>query len=290
MQGKERLLGTALVALGAAGWGTWALFVRGRALPAAWLSVMILAVIAATSLPVALTGFGRPHPRPRAPGAWALVALLGAFDAGNYILYFAAVQRGPLAVAVLTHYLAPVVVAAAAPLVLREPLGARTPWALAASLAGLVLLVLGAGGLQGDAGLTALLGGASAFFYGANTLLSKRLFAEFSLLEVLGWHVLASALLLAAVAPWPPPPLQEFLWRPVAGALLLGCCGAVLFYLGLRRIPAQRAAVLTYLEPVVAAAVGAIAYGERLSGMGFVGMGLILASGVAVALEGAGEA
>jgi len=50
-----------------------------------------------------------------------------------------------------------------------------------------------------------------------------------------------------------PPPLSAFLWSPLADALLLGACGASLFYLGLRWIPAQRAAVLTYLETSISA-------------------------------------
>ncbi|MBS2022532.1 MAG: DMT family transporter [Deltaproteobacteria bacterium] len=288
MHKPQGLFGTICVALGAMGWGTWALFVRGRDLAPVWLSAMILVVIAACSLPLALTGKGRPHQSPRPARMWWLLALLGFFDAGNYILYFGAVQRGPLAVAVLTHYLAPVVVAVAAPLVLKERLGARTPVALAISLGGLVLLVLGAGGFTGHAGTTALLGGGSAFFYGANTLLSKKLFTDFSLLEVLGWHVLVSALLLVVVAQvqcLPMPPVALFLWKPLLGAVLLGVGCAVLFYLGLDRIPAQRAAVLTYLEPVVAALVGFVWFAEPLSPLGLAGMALIVASGVAVALQ-----
>lgn len=286
MRAPKNLVGTLLVALAAAGWGTWAWFLRGRGLPPAWMSVMILSVITAVSLPVALTGIGRPHARRRPARAWLLLGGLGVLDAGNYILYFAALDRGPVSVAVLTHYLAPVVVAALAPLLLHERLGSRTVPALAGSLLGLALLVAGSGGLSGSAGLTALLGGASAFFYGGNTLLSKKLFADFSLLEVLGWHVLVSAALLLLLAPWPAPPLSAFLWKPVGGALLLGVVGATLFYVGLERIPASRAAVLTYLEPMVASLVGALVFGERLSAVGLVGMGLILACGAAVALQG----
>ncbi|HEX9605024.1 MAG TPA: hypothetical protein VF973_14830, partial [Myxococcales bacterium] len=54
MRREGSVLGTALVALAAAGWGTWALFVRGRGLTPAWGSVLILSVIAAASLPGAL--------------------------------------------------------------------------------------------------------------------------------------------------------------------------------------------------------------------------------------------
>jgi drug/metabolite transporter (DMT)-like permease len=188
-------------------------------------------------------------------------------------------------VAVLTHYLAPVVVAAFAPLLLREPLGRRTPWALLASLAGLSLLVLGqVFGAGGAAGPAALLGAASALFYGANTLVSKKLLGPLSNAELLSYHCALSALILAGLAPEPPPSLRAFLWLPLAGALLVGAAGGALYYAGLRVIPAQRASVLTYLEPLVAAVVGALVFGERLGAAGLLGAALILGGGVFIVL------
>ncbi len=126
---NRQAAGTALVALAASAWGTWALFLRGHGLPPAWASAMILAVIALVSLPVALARRGPPRP----PSAWALLGLAAVTDAANYLCYFGALDRGPIGVAVLTHYLAPVVVAGLAPAVLREPLTMRTRVALGVS-------------------------------------------------------------------------------------------------------------------------------------------------------------
>jgi DME family drug/metabolite transporter len=268
------------VALAASGWGTWALFLRGKGVPPSWQSVLILTVIALAALPSALAAKrGR-----RSVTAWAVMGIAALTDAGNYICYFGALDRGPIALAVLTHYLAPVVVAALAPVVLREKLGWRTVAALCASLVGLGLLVLGDGGLPQAALPTAALGALSALFYGGNTLVTKKLFDDFEPAEVLSWHCFAAALLVALTA-GPPPAPAAFLWSPLLGAVLLGACGASIFYAGLRWIPAQRAAVLTYLEPVVAALVGALAFGERLGPMGVAGAALILAGGIAVAIN-----
>jgi drug/metabolite transporter (DMT)-like permease len=272
--------GTLLVALAAAGWGTWALFLRGSSVPPAWQSVLILSVIGLAALPPALLRRGQR----RRFAAWALLGVAAVTDAGNYICYFGALSRGPIALAVLTHYLAPVVVAGLAPAVLREPLSKRTMAALGISLIGLMLLVLGDGGLPRAALWTAVLGAISALFYGANTLVTKKLFADFSPAEVLSYHCLLAALLVALSAGEPPPPPGAFLWSPLCGALLLGACGASLFYAGLRWIPAQRAAVLTYLEPVVAALVGALFFAEQLGPAGIAGAALVLGGGVAVAL------
>jgi drug/metabolite transporter (DMT)-like permease len=277
---KDRI-GTLLVALAAAGWGTWTLFLRGRGLPPAWQSVMILSVIALFWLPAAVRASAR---RPaRSASAWALLGAAAVTDAGNYLCYFGALDRGPIALAVLTHYLAPVVVAVLAPLLLREALTRRTAIALAASLCGLALLVLGDGELALASSTTAALGAGSAIFYGLNTLLTKKLLGPFAASELLAYHCVLSAAMVAIFA-GPPPALSAFWWTPLAGALLLGAVGAALFYLGLGAIPAQRAAVLTYLEPLVAALVGYLFFAEPLGPAGLAGGALIVFSGAAVAL------
>ena len=280
------LKGTLFVALAAAGWGTWTLFLRGSGLPPAWQSVMILLVIAVAWLPGAAVESRKRSRRSRT--AWALLGAAAVTDAGNYLCYFAALDRGPIALAVLTHYLAPVVVALLAPVFLREALTRRTAGALAVSLCGLALLVLGEGGLEGAPARTAALGAGSALFYGLNTLLTKRLLEEFSGSELLAYHCFVSAGLVALFA-GPLPPLSAFLWVPLAGALLLGACGAALFYAGLGRIPAARAAILTYLEPLVAALVGYFFFAEPLGPLGLLGGSLIVTGGAAVAAAGSDQ-
>jgi drug/metabolite transporter (DMT)-like permease len=277
---KNQALGTACVALAAASWGTWALFLRGHGLPPVWQALMILTTIALAALPQALrVSLRRP---PRGAG-WGLLGLAALADAGNYFCYFAALDRGPIALAVLTHYLAPVVVAAFAPLLLREQLPARTRAALAVSLCGLALLVLGDGGLPYASVATAVLGVSSALCYGASTLVTKKLLDTFAPSEVLAYHCLLSAALIGLAAGAPPPP-RAFLWSPILGALLLGATSGWLFYFGLRLVPASRAAVLTYFEPLVAALVGYYWFAEPMGPMGAVGGLLIAAGGVAVAL------
>src|SRR5262245_31664042 len=107
-------------------WGLWPLWVRGGpgGVAVALVAYGLPAVIA---LPVALVeGRGRRRPR----SAWALVALFGLVDATNAFLYFRALAEGAVAPAVLAHYLAPVLVALAAPRVLGERRAPRTPLAL----------------------------------------------------------------------------------------------------------------------------------------------------------------
>jgi len=275
---NRQLTGTALVAVAAAGWGTWTLFLRGHGLPAEWQSVMILSTIAVAWLPAAVVASRRRALR--GGTAWALLVACAITDAANYICYFGALDRGPIALAVLTHYLAPVVVALLAPMLLREPLTRLTAVALAVSLAGLALLV---GGAAAGSATTAALGAASALFYGLNTLVTKKVLDDFASSELLSYHCFLSAGMVALFAR-SAPPISSFLWAPIAGALLLGAYGAAMFYAGLRHIPASRAAILTYLEPLVAAMVGFFSFGEPLGPTGVAGAALIIAAGAAVAL------
>jgi len=68
----------------------------------------------------------------------------------------------------------------------------------------------------------------------------------------------------------------------VAGATI-GATSGLLFTLGLRRIGSARAAVLTFLEPIVAVAIGATVFGEELRPTAALGGAMVLGAGVWVA-------
>src|SRR5687767_13026457 len=93
-------------------WGTWSLFFRpaeayGGVTPALEVFV-VFGVVFLISAPFAL----REHPgRARPPSAWVLLGVSGVLDALNALFFFWAMQTTTLAVAVLTHYLAPILVA-----------------------------------------------------------------------------------------------------------------------------------------------------------------------------------
>ena len=56
-----------------------------------------------------------------------------------------------------------------------------------------------------------------------------------------------------------------------------------MFVVGLARVGSARAAVLTFAEPLVAVAVGALAWGEALHPLAAVGGAMILGAGIHVA-------
>jgi uncharacterized membrane protein len=128
---STRTWGILFIALAATSWGTWPLFTHGSPLSGVTIGFITLAVM---SLPAPLV-FRRADFADR-PAAWWLLAV-GLADAANVVLYFSALSRGPIVFAVLTHYLAPALVALGAPLILKEPRSKRALIATPLVLAGL---------------------------------------------------------------------------------------------------------------------------------------------------------
>jgi drug/metabolite transporter (DMT)-like permease len=272
--------GYLLVALAAASWGTWPLILRTAEhlapMPAAVESTILMLVIAVVTGPLVL----RDRVREKAtPGEWLGVAWLGVADALNALFFFMAYQRTSVAVAVLSHYLAPLFVAVAAPLLLRERPSLNTYCAVGIAFIGLVLLLRPweAAAHPTDAAGAAF-GAASAFFYASNVLANKRLSRAFSGSELMFFHCFVALPLLVALVPrgaW------GALDARAAGIVALGSLGpgalAGLFFVwGLRRIEASHASTLTLLEPLVAMLLGVAVYGERIGVGGLFGSALIL--------------
>ncbi|HYF46656.1 MAG TPA: EamA family transporter, partial [Acidimicrobiales bacterium] len=65
----------------------------------------------------------------------------GVLLAVHWVLFFAAIQRAPVGLVTLLVYLSPVLVAAASPVVLSEPVSRRVVLALGLALVGSVLLL-----------------------------------------------------------------------------------------------------------------------------------------------------
>ena len=268
-----------LVALAAFLWGLWPIFLGASGLAGRQSALVVFAVM---MLPGPFV-FSRAAWRNRR-ATLALVAV-GVLDAGNVIFYFSALERGPVVVAVLTHYLAPVMVALTAPWLLGEPLSRRAVWAAPVILAGLALVV-GPGQAE-TALITAALGAASAVCYALLVIFSKRAATAWSPLGVTALRAPVSlgVVLVCFGSSALPTRLDAGLGMMILGALLCGLTAVTIFNVGLRTVPAHLAGVLTYLEPVVVAGVGIAWLNQPLGWLGASGAGLMLAAGVWVARE-----
>jgi drug/metabolite transporter (DMT)-like permease len=281
------------VALAASSWGTWPLILRRaeaiKPMPSALTSTIVMAVMTiAAAVLVVVERRRAPPPAQRPLRAWIGMAYLGVADAANFVLFFTAYKTTSVAIAVLTHYLAPIFVAIAAPLVVRERATPRTAVAVAVSFGGLLLLLepWSAARRDGDF-LGAALGAGSAVFYASQVLVNKRLSRVFSTSELICFHGVVGLPVLAAFVPrdaWGAidPRAAAII---VAGAIGPGATAGLLFVWGLRALRASRVSTLTLLEPLVAVLAGVVAFGERLAAAAVVGAVLILAGAAAVVAE-----
>ncbi len=277
---STRRLGLATVCVAASAWGTWPLFVRHGGQGGLVVGFLTMSVMALPALWLV------PRSDFRDRGAVLALVVVGVADAANVALYFSALERGPVVVAVLTHYLAPLLVALTAPLVLSERPSRRARLALPVMLVGL-FLVLPRGEDAGSAPWAGLLGAGSALFYAVLVLASRRAAVSFPPLAVVSLHAVVSALLLLLVFRGKalPTQLDGGVALLLVGALLNGLAGAWLFNFGLPRIGAQLTGVLTYLEPLVAAVLGVAVLHEPFSASMALGLGLMLGAGAWSALE-----
>lgn len=272
-----------MVAITAASWGTWSLFLRPTGLPAMVTSPIVFAVMGLVALPLALRA---------APTTWdrATIALLLAntvFDALNLVTFFGAMETTTVAIAVLTHYLAPILVALAAPRIDRVASPGAGPAALVALL-GLVIVLEPWHAPAAGATTGAALGVTSAVCYAGNVFTVRRLATRIGAPRAMAYH----SLIIAAVAlplVWVLGVRQmgaitgRDLLLLVAGASTIGAASGIVFAIGLTKIGSARAAVLTFAEPLVAVAVGALVWDEPLHPLAALGGAMVLAAGIYVA-------
>ena len=299
------LLGLVLIAIAAASWGTTGATMTLLSREAAASPLLVgwsRLAVAAPVLVLAAAGAARFGARPPARQPWPsradlpLCAALGLAMAAYQVCYFRAVTLvGVAPAALLAICSAPLLVAVLAVLFLGERLTPRVRLSLGMAVAGTALLVVGPRGLHeiaGHFGLGALLALGAGVSYAVYAVAAKGLLARVTPIAVSAITFALAALLLAPallgedatahtlVAGWP---LLLYLGLgPTAVAY-------VLFTAGLRRVPATAAAIVSLLEPLTAATLGLLVFGERLGPIGITGAGLLLASLALLTLGSRGE-
>jgi drug/metabolite transporter, DME family len=222
-----------------------------------------------------------------------LLAGFGTVGVGLfYIAYQLAIALTSVAVAVVLLYTAPVWVLLGAALFLGEALGPRKLLMAAIVVSGVWATALGAAGAEVRLAAAGLGWGlAAALAYATYYLFGKRYLPRFGVARTLLFSLLAGTVVLgpaATLAGHPPRldlPLRAWLLVLVlaAGPTLLA---NALYYWGLRRIEAGRAAILASVEPVVAALLALLVFQQRLTPLGWLGVALVVAGVTAVPERG----
>jgi drug/metabolite transporter, DME family len=272
----------AAIAVGAAAasWGLWSLFLRPAELPSATAGTIVFAVMAVVAAP-------RAWRSPAVSWTRSTVMLLianAALDAANLLAFFGAMQRTSVAIAVLTHYLAPLVIALSAPWIDRQRVPGAVPAAIVA-VAGLTLVLEPWAGH--GAPLGAIFGALSAFAYAGNVFVVRRLGLRIGAARVISYHSALAALLMLpfAVAAGGRVSIGSAAGLAL-GAITIGAIAGAAFVWGVGIIGSARAAMLTYLEPLVAVAIGAAWWREPIGHYALLGAVLVIASGIYVARAG----
>ena len=204
----------------------------------------------------------------------------------NWILLFEAYRYTTVAAATICYYLAPVFVILVSPLLLRERITRKKGICAAVSLIGMVLV---SGIFSGSAGTTAsngkgiLLGLSAAVFYAAVVLLNKKITGLAALERTVLQLGLSSAVLLPYVLV--TGGLGDIASLPLTGAVLLLVVSIVhtgltytLYFGSIGHLSAQTAALLSYIDPVVAVLLSALVLREPLGLPGILGAVLVLGS------------
>ncbi|GII00844.1 DMT family transporter [Planobispora takensis] len=293
--------GLLYVSLAATAWGTGgaagALLDRAGGVGPVAVSFWRFAAGAATILLVTRVLFRgrRSVPAPRSgPGRAGLgraglerAVITGVAMAVCQTAYFAAIAESGLAMAtVVTTGATPVLVLAGSAVLLRERPGTAGTGCVVAALAGLALLTSGDGtGGFSPAGVAwALL---SATAYAGVTLLNRAAPAEPYTAAMGGFAAGAVCLFPLALSQGLLPAGE-----PLASWSLIAYLGAVptalaygLFFTGLAAVRATTASVITLVEPIGAAALGVLLFGERLTPVTAGGAALLLTAVVLLALD-----
>lgn len=258
--------------------GTIGIFVRHISLPSGFIAftrgimgtVFLLAVMLITKKKLDFSAIRK--------NLWLLI-VSGVFIGINWILLFEAYRFTTVASATLCYYLSPVFVILAAPFVLGERLTLKKVLCIICALAGVVLVSgVAENGIVGGKGL--LLGCGAAVFYASVVLLNKHM------KDIPSYDMTVVQLFSAAVTILPYTLLTEdvsleaFSPKAVVMLLIVGAVHTglayVLYFGSVKALPAQTAAIFSYIDPVVAIILSAILLAEPLTLLGVVGAILIL--------------
>ncbi|WP_233571658.1 EamA family transporter [Cellulomonas triticagri] len=219
---------------------------------------------------VVLLLVARPRVRGLSPAAWRGVVLYGVAMAAMNVLFYQAVARIPLGVAVTLEFLGPLAVAAAA----------ARGWTRAlpvVTLAG-VALVAGGGGITDAWGLVFGLGAAVAF--AGYTVLAGKVGEETGGLSGLALSVTVGALVLSPFQVAAAPSLTSADVLPLVLSGLLGVALAFsMDFLAVRLSSARVVGTLFAVDPVMGALVAAVMLGQVLAPAVLLGIVVVIASG-----------
>ena len=258
--------------------GTLGPFVRNIPVSSGELA-LYRAVLAAVLIGGFLLATGQTIPF-RAMGKQVPLLLSGAAMGINWILLFEAYKFTTVSAATLSYYFAPVIVTLVCPLLFREKLTGRQVLCFIMSTAGLVLIT-GIGELTGGRDLTGILFGlGAACFYATVILLNKFIRGVEGIHRTFLQFLAAIVVLVPYVLLTGGVTLGQMDGSGWTNLLIVGLIHTgvtyCLYFSSLKELPGQKAAILSYIDPLVAVVISVAVLGEPITPMQLLGGALIL--------------
>ena len=258
--------------------GTLAPFVRRIAVSSAELA-LYRAVLALIPVGLYLLITKQSLPVKQVKKELLLLLLSGGAMGINWILLFEAYKYTTVSVATLSYYFAPVIVMAVCPLLFKEKLTLKQGVCFGASTLGLVLITgVGGGGEQDLLGIAFGLG--AAVFYASVMLLNKFIKGVAGLHRTFIQFLAAVIVLLPYVALTGGFTLGGLDTTGWVNLLIVGLVHTGLTYCmyfsALKELPGQKAAILSYIDPLVAVLVSVVWLDEKMTAVQLLGGALIL--------------
>lgn len=260
--------------------GTLGLFVRNIALPSGELT-LYRAILAALLIAAFLFATKQKIPFHEIKKEIPLLLLSGIAMGFNWILLFEVYKYTTVSIATLSYYFAPVIVTVACPVLFKEKMSGKQWICFLMSTLG-IILITGLGDLSAGHNhfIGILFGLGAACFYAAVILLNKfikkvegihRTFLQFiaAILVLIPYVGFTSGITLSNLngSGWVCLLIVGFVHTGVTYCL---------YFSSLKELPGQKAAILSYIDPLVAVLVSVLILGEEMTAMQVIGGALIL--------------
>ena len=211
-----------------------------------------------------------------------LPLLLGGSVLGlNWVALFEAYRQLNVSLATLIYYVGPILVLLFSPLLFREKLNSRKITSVVFVAVGLVC-ISGSIALRGMNMRGLLTAVVSALFYAAVIIFNKRIThtggMQTAALELDIAFVIVLIYMMLTVG-LPHPAVSDIPWIAVIGLVNTGLA-YLLYFSGLQKLPAQSAALISYVDPVSALVFSALFLHETMTPVQILGAVLIIGGAV----------
>ena len=259
--------------------GTLGLFVRNIPVSSGELA-LYRAVLAALLLAAFFLVTGQKIPFAKIKKEVPLLLASGVAMGINWILLFEAYKYTTVSAATLSYYFAPVIVTVVCPLLFKEKLTGRQILCFIMSTVGLVLIT-GIGDMGGGQDLIGILFGlGAAVFYAAVVLLNKFIKNVEGIHRTFLQFLAAIVILIPYVLSTSGITLGTLTGKGWVNLLVVGLVHTgityCLYFSSLKELPGQKAAILSYIDPLVAVLISVTVLGESMTLWQAVGGLLIL--------------